>query len=333
MDLSDGSKRLLGLLRGERVCQPPFWEVWFGMHEFFKRRYGDSADVRNRIMMAKDLGMAIVNLGGVSTNVHLGRREGTSTGIDRYAGGALDDIRQLEERPVPDWDPLIERWKHEQGLIRDSGLISWVILPWCFHAIATSMGLKKFVLRVYRDFDFVERAFEIVEERNRLAIDTVVREVRPDVVLFDGDCAYKTGLMVNPSIFRKLVYERTRLTVERLRRIDIPYTFHSDGKLDDVIPILIDLGFSMVHGCERLANDLPDLVERFGDRIVLAGNMDIGFLASSTPEAIRRETFKMLDQGSRRCRYVAACNTSPMDFIPDRNYLAMTRAIAEYDRG
>ena len=332
MALTDGSDRLLGLLNGERVYRPPFWEVWFGMHEFFTRRYGDYGKVENRIKMAKDLGMAIVSLGGVGTGVGFAKNEETSMGISRYAGGGLRRLKQLEERELPNWDENMEQWKHDQGLIKDSGFISWVILPWCFHAIATSMGLKNFVVRVYDDFDFVDRAFEWVEERNRVAIDAVIREVRPDVVLFDGDCSYKTGLMINPKLFRRLVFERTKETVSHLKRLKIPYVFHTDGKLDDVIPLLIELGFSLVHGCEKLANDLSDLVTRFGDDIVLAGNMDIGFLSRASPEVVFHETRLMLETGSRKGRFVAACNTSPMDFIPDENYLAMVDAIKAYSR-
>ena len=72
------------------------------------------------------------------------------------------------------------------------------------------MGHKNFFIKIYRDLGFIEATFDWVEERNRLAIKTVIKEVRPDFVLFDGDCAYKAGLMVNPKVFRRLVYERTR---------------------------------------------------------------------------------------------------------------------------
>jgi hypothetical protein len=299
------------------------------MKDFLRRRWGGTS-TREKILMSRDLGMAIVNLGGVDTNLGFGESEMTSDGVSRYSGGGLDYIEQMEERPVPDWGDQITRLKEDQRMIRDSGLVSWLILPWCFHKVATSMGLTRFAVRVYRDFSFVDRAFEIVEERNRMAIDQVVSAVRPDVVLFDGDCSYKHGLMVDPELFRRLVFERTRETVSHLKRLGIPYVLHTDGKLDDVIPILIELGFSMVHGCESKANDLADLVDRFGDEIVLAGNMDIDFLSRAEVEEVRRETLSMLETGSSKCRYVAACNTSPLDFIPDENYIAMAETIKDY---
>ena len=325
-----GSESLINLLKGERAYKPPFWEVWFAMEKFFEKSYGDYQKVENRIKMAEKLGMAAVRLGSVNIGSSFTERKETTSGASRYAGGNLTSLKQLEERELPDWSETIKNWEKDQKTIKREGFISWVILPWCFHAIATSMGHEIFCLKLYDDFDFVDEAFEWVEKRNSIAIDTVIKEVKPDFVLFDGDCAYKTGLMIHPGIFKKLVFEKTKKTVSHLKKIGIPYTFHTDGKLDNVIPILIELGFSAVHGCEKQANDLNYLVEKFGDDIVLVGNMDVFFLSKATPEEIRKETKEMLKIGGRKGKFVAACNTSPLDYIPEENYLAMVKTIEEY---
>lgn len=94
--------------------------------------------------------------------------------------------------------------------------------------------------------------------------------------------------------------------------------------------MLIELGFSTVHGCEKAANDLNDLVNRFGGEICLAGNMDVVFLSRATVEEVRRETEKMLEIDSQKGRFAAACNTSPMDYIPDENYRAMAEVIKHF---
>ncbi|MBS7609843.1 hypothetical protein KEJ19_04660 [Candidatus Bathyarchaeota archaeon] len=251
MVLSEEAEAFLRLLRGERFYKPPFWEPWFAMPEFFRRRYGDPDRVENKIRMAYDLGMAAINLGSIDINAHFRRDQVARNGQSRYAGGSLAGFHQLESLELPDWREIINKWKEDQKRIEAAGLLSWITLPWCFHTIATAMGHKNFFIKLYREPGFIEAAFDWVEERSRRAIDTVVREVKPSFVLLDGDCAYKGGLMIDPKVFRRLVYRRTEETVSRLRRLGIPYVFHTDGKLDDAIPILIELGFSAVHGCER----------------------------------------------------------------------------------
>jgi len=64
MKLGKSSYAMMRLLKGERDYKPPFWEPWFAMESFFRRRYGDPKRVENRIKMAQDLNMAAVNLGG-----------------------------------------------------------------------------------------------------------------------------------------------------------------------------------------------------------------------------------------------------------------------------
>ena len=326
------SERLMRLLRGERIFTPPLWEVFFLKFEMCKKFYGDYENIDNRIALAKDLGMASIPLRGVNTNVLYAPALEASDGTHHYAGGSSTYIEDFSKRALPDWTNDIKRLKIEQRKTTEAGLASVIGLPWCFHTTATSMGLENFSMKLHDDFDSVNWVFEEIEKRNRLVIEKVISEVRPDYVLFDGDCAYKTGLMVNPDIFRKLVFEKTKKTVSCLKGLDIPYTFHSDGNIDEVIPLLIELGFSSVHGCEKAANDLDHLVEKFGDDIVLVGNMDVVFLTHSTIKQITEETLKMLETGSRKGRYIAACNTGVMEYIPDENYLAMIDAIKTFRR-
>ena len=131
-------------------------------------------------------------------------------------------------------------------------------------------------------------------------------------------------------MFRQLVFERTARTVEPLKKAGIPYVFHSDGKVDGFMPLLIELGFAAVHGIEAQANDLTDVKRRFGSGITLVGNMDVVKLAHGTVEQVGQKTEEMLRIGSQGGRYVAACNTSPLDYIPGENYLAMVDVIRHF---
>ena len=58
--------------------------------------------------------------------------------------------------------------------------------------------------------------------------------------------------------------------------------------------------------------------------------MDVVFLSRATPEEVRKETEEMLRIGSSKGRFVAACNTSPLDYIPEENYLTMVRTIESF---
>ena len=329
-NLTRGAQAMASLLRGQPSRTVPFWEVWFAMVDMQRKHWGDWEKVESHIAMAAALGNAAVPVGFVNTNVGFAHMRDAAKGAGKYLGGLLRSRQQLDERPLPDWAADIERFRANQAKVRAAGLLGVLYLPWCFHTVATGMGLEHLCMALYDDFAFVRDCCAWVEERNRAAIRQVVAAVRPDLVLFDGDCAYKTGLMVSPAMFRELTFEQTRQTVALVRELDIPYTLHTDGKLDEVAPMLIELGFAAVHGCEKQANDLGQLVARFGGDITLVGNMDVGFLAAATPAEVRRETEAMLRLGSSRARFIAACNTSPKDYIPEANYRAFCETIAGF---
>lgn len=325
-ELQERSQRLVNLLNGETCDHPPYWEPWFCMNQMLHDHFGDSY-----ITMANTLGHAAVPIPHVNTDTiflaDVERNE--ETGV-WYGGGVLETEADLAAKPEPDYDAALEPMLQARQAAADAGLACWTVLGWCFHRVATSMSLEQFALATYDRPEFLKQVMHWVEARNRQAIDRVIAKVKPDFVLYDGDCAYKTGTMVQPEIMRDLTYEATKPNIDRLRELGIPVTFHSDGKLDDVIPLLSDLGFSAVHGCESAANDLQHLVETFGDQIVLCGNMDVVFLKNATPVEIEQRTQEMLNIGNAKGRFVAGCNTSPLDYIPAQNYKTFVQAASRH---
>ena len=318
------------MLHGEETDRVPFWEVWFLKEgELSRQIMGGPVDtVEKEVALSRRLGWEHLRLGAVSDG--LPRTYGQiGDGTERYSPqGGLHSLAQLEEIPPLDLDAVAAHVAPSVQAAHEAGLAAISYLPWCFHSTATSMGLLNFAYKTVDDIDFVHTVCEFVEERSRLALREVLIPLGIDVVLFDGDCAYRNGLMVSPTIYRQLVFARTARTVSLLKEAAIPYTFHSDGKLDHVIPMLIELGFCAVHGVEAMANDLGDIKARFGRDITLMGNMDITFLGYSTVEEVRAATRTMLEIGPAGDRaYVAACNTSPEDFIPVQNYLAFADEI------
>mgnify|MGYP001589028075 CR=1 FL=1 len=320
---------LLKAFRGEKPHRVPFWEVWYMMAGLTRHLLGEDADTpEKQVKLAKLLGWDAICGGGAGPDLPAASKV-ASDGTSHYVPGALTSLDQLH-KPYPDPRHWLEPLQRRIAVAHDEGLAVWFILVWCFEGIATAMGLERLAFKCHDDIAFLHTAFEWVEDWNRLVIREVVIPSGVDFVLFSGDCAFKNGLMVHPKTFRELTCERTRATVQPLKARGIPYTLHCDGKIDDVAPMLIELGFSALHGIEAQANDLGEVKQRFGRDICLVGNMDVVFLTHATKDDVRRKTEQMLMVGSPGGRYVAACNTSPLDYIPYENYLAMVDVIRNF---
>ena len=324
------NNNLIQALRGEDTDRIPFWEVWYAMPELTERLLGHTADdIHGQISLAKKLGWEYVRLWIPGHGIG-GAQEVASDGSTHYVQQGKIPLEEIYSRPEPDYAEARNAIEPAVRAAHDAGMAAIGYLPWCFHSVSTALGLEHLSYLIYDEPEYIDALMEWVEEGNRRAISEIVIPCGIDIVLFDGDCAYKNGLMVRPSIFRELVFERTQKTIKPLLDNGTLCVLHSDGKLDELIPILIELGFSGVHGVEAQANDLRDIKNRFGKDITLIGNMDVVFLTYASPEEVRAETEKMLKIGSSGGRYIAACNTSPLDYIPHENYLAMVDVINHF---
>lgn len=329
MNACDNTK-LMRALRGEPTDGVPFWEVWFAMSGLEEHVLGHPVrDWEEQIKFHRLMGWEYVSI-GVPAH-HWGASSATaSDGTKHYVQHGRIPMEELYARPEPDLDEAYETAVKTVHDAHEEGMAVIAYVPWCFHAANTALGLEHLAYLVYDDRDYLHELFEWVEEGTRRAIREVLLPAGVDVVLFDGDCAYKTGLMVRPDHFRELVFDRTAKTMQPLKNAGVLCVLHSDGKLDDLIPVLIELGFNAVHGVEAQANDLADIKRRFGRDITLIGNMDVDFLFRASVDEVRAATERMLKIGMEDGRYIAACNTSPIDYIPYENYLAMVDVIRNY---
>ena len=325
--MREESQRLMSLLRGERVARPPLFEPWFAMGQMLNAHYGGSY-----LDMADQLGHAAVPIGGLNVGMKfIHRAESQPESGAWYDGGLLESVEQLRNDPEPDYDAQVDDLRRKRDEAGERGSACWVVIGWCFDRMSANMSLENLAMACYDDPDFVREAMATYEARNQQAVERILAKVIPDFVLYNGDCAYKTGPMIHPDMIRDFCFEPSKKTVDQVRDLGIPFAFHTDGKLDAILPILLDLGICAVHGCEKQANDLSHLVETFGDDIALCGNMDVVFMKHASVEEVVIRTRQMLDVGSRKQRFIAGCNTSPMDYIPVENYQAMCRTIADYE--
>jgi uroporphyrinogen decarboxylase len=129
-----------------------------------------------------------------------------------------------------------------------------------------------------------------------------------DIVILGDDAGYRGASMISPKMWREYVLPHHRRIVEQL---DVPTIWHSDGAIEPLLPMAIDAGFVGVHGLEPAAGvDLAEVKRRFGEDLVLVGNVDVGVLCGSDLNAVRGEVERCMEQGARGGGYmISSCNS------------------------
>jgi len=194
------------------------------------------------------------------------------------------------------------------------------------------IGMNDFMMLVYEDREFIEFALEKSTLHFVNLCDAIVG-AGVDFIWVADDIAFKTGLFIPPKIIKEIWVTRIARIIEPAVNAGIPVTFHSDGKVDDIVEDLIEIGVDCLNPMDPYGVDYREYKKRYGDRLCLSGNVDIEFpLSKGTPEDIEndvKEHMKILKQGYG---YIASSSHSIVDYIPHENYIAFLNAIHKYGR-
>jgi uroporphyrinogen-III decarboxylase len=154
-----------------------------------------------------------------------------------------------------------------------------------------------------------------------------------DIVFLADDFAYNKGLFIEPQRFARLWRPHFDRLVAPAREACKPILFHSDGKLDDAVEMLLDMGVDALHPMDPSGIDYREYKRRYGRRVTLCGNIDIAWpLVHGTPEDVERDVQEHIDALKPGGRWIAGSSHSIVNYIPHDNFVSMINSIHKYGR-
>jgi len=154
-----------------------------------------------------------------------------------------------------------------------------------------------------------------------------------DIFYPADDFAFNKGLFVEPRQFERMWRPHYERILAPAREAGIPIWFHSDGRIDDAVEMLLDMGVDCLTPMDPSGIDYRDYKKRFGHRVTLHGNMDITWpLVNGTPEDVERDVKEHMDVLKPGGRWIAGSSHSIVNYIPHENFVAMIHAIHKYGR-
>jgi uroporphyrinogen decarboxylase len=191
-------------------------------------------------------------------------------------------------------------------------------------------GFDNFMCLLFDDRDLIE---EVVEQHAAYYVTMVERLVQyPLTFLYIGDdLAYKKGTLIRPELMRELWVPRMRRLFAPALERDIPILFHSDGNIECLIPDLLEMGIAALNPIEPYGMDIREIKRRYGQRLALVGNLDVGgALSRGTPAQVRAEAEELIDDVGRDGGLVLASSHSITPNVQPANFLAMVDTAQTY---
>ncbi len=195
------------------------------------------------------------------------------------------------------------------------------------------MGFETFCFALRDDPALVEAMFERVGSIQFAIFQQVINLPEIGAIWFPDDIAYGEGLMIAPQHLRRHLFPWFKRMGEVCASRGLPFIFHSDGDVSEVIEDLIDCGFNALHPIEAKAMDIVQLKRRYGGRLCLMGNLDLAYpLALGTPEDVAAEVKRLLREVAPGGGYCLGSGNTVPEYIPVANYQAMRLTALEHGR-
>jgi uroporphyrinogen decarboxylase len=169
-----------------------------------------------------------------------------------------------------------------------------------------AMGLERMFAIYRKDPQFIHAVME-TRLAWALAIFQRAVELGAEVIIMGDDSAHRGGPMISPKMWRELVLPYHQRLV---RELSVPVIWHTDGKIEKLLPFAVEAGFAGVHGIETLAGNKLDEIKRdYSDKLILMGNVDINLFFEPNIEAVRADVRRSYEQGGKSGYMLSSCNS------------------------
>ena len=244
----------------------------------------------------------------------------------------MDSVDDLEAYPWPD---LTQPYRFEGLKARVDALHAdgYAVCGWQgsigFEIAWQLRSMDRLFEDMLNDNVFAERLFQQIHLR-ALAVAQGFVDAGVDILLLGDDVAMQTGLLMSRALFARWLQPGLAEVIRTAKAInpDVLVWFHSDGKIDALIPELIDAGIDILNPVQPECVDHAWVKRCYGHRLAFSGGLGVqSVLPFGTPAEVRRhvrETFETLGNGGGLIIGPSHCLERD---VPLDNILAMAEEI------
>jgi len=221
----------------------------------------------------------------------------------------IDKPEMVEDFPLPDADdpdlmePALEKMEE---LDRSRSLIfgenGWGI----FERAWILVGMERLFNWTYRHPQAVKRLMERIAAVKATISRRFVEEVGVDGVRYGDDWGGDEALLMSPKTWREFIKPGQRELYRVAKEGDAFIHQHSDGKIEEIIPDLIELGLDILNPLQPGPNDVEKVKARFGRALTFHGAVSSRLLDRGSPEQVKEEVKLRIEQLGEGGGYILA---------------------------
>lgn len=206
-----------------------------------------------------------------------------------------------------------------------------VQLGYIFMGAWQLMGFENYCLHLADDPGLIQELTDWLGASQLSVLEILLQFDCVGTIWLPDDLCYNSGPVVSPRVYRKYVYPWYVKIVQRCHQAGLPVGLHSDGDLSRILPDLVACGFDAIHPFEPPMNDIAAVKRQWGDRIAVAGGIDLKTtLCSGTPGEVEVEVQEKAVALAPGGGWLLGSSNSIPDFVPVENYRSLLAAGLKY---
>ena len=339
--------RLLKTLNHQEPDRIPHIELWVtsrAVYEHVLERelgyvIGDAAEGGQSITPEDDVEFALrqgedavlCNFNWRPNNIFQKAADGTR----HYVGGSIKSFADLDNLEPP--SPIDDQLKYLERYLRVAQGTGVGVIPNLtsfFDSAMLAIGVTDSLYMFYDNRPLVEKLMDILLDHQEKVMKAVCDRFANEIalVMVNDDIAHNAGLMIRHSMFMDIFPERMKRLITPAKESNKLVLMHTDGKLDQVLPILYAIGINVNHPVEPESNDIVEVKKQWAGKMAFIGNIPTILLAQGSKDEIEERVRQYCIQLGPGGGYVLGSSTSIMDGIPPENFVAMIQAVHKYGR-
>jgi LacI family transcriptional regulator len=339
--------RLLKVLQHQEADRVPHLEFWVtskSVYEYVLERElkydivdarvgGQSIAPEDHVEFATRLGMDAVtcDFSWRPNNIFEKAADGSEHSVD----GTVKTWADLDDlEPPPSLADQLSHLERYLRAVQGTGVGVIANFTSFFDNAMLAVGVYDPSRMSYDRRPLFEKLTDILLDHQEKVIRVVCDRFGDDLafVMVSDDIAHSTGLMIAPDMFMEVFPHRMKRLIAPAKEHGKLVAMHTAGKMDNVLPILHDIGFDAVHPIEPESNDIFEIKKEWAGKMALVGNIPTALLAHGSREEIEEKVQEYCVHLASRGGYVLGSSNGIVEGIPPENFVAMTRAVHKYGR-
>ncbi len=191
-------------------------------------------------------------------------------------------------------------------------------------------GIENFLADMAGEPAFARKLLNTIIEKNMVMLDNIVACKEIDGILLGSDWGTQIDLLISPAVWDDMIRPGEQKEYDLIHAYGKDVWIHSCGKIDKIIPRLVEMGVDVLNPVQPECMDIAALKRDHGHKLTFWGGISTQtVLPFGTPDEVRVEARRVRDLLSAGGGYIFSPSQGIQEDVPMANVEALLEVARE----